>query len=76
MEERDATLIEKLARENEEFRQLLERHRSLERDLQEYEKKPYLTSEQILDKTRLKKLKLAGKDKMEAILKRYRSEGS
>lgn len=75
MEERDATLIEKLSRENEEFRQLLDQHRSLEKDLQEYEKKSYLTSEELLEKTRLKKMKLAGKDRMEAILRRYRSEG-
>ena len=73
MEERDATLIEVLARENDEFRKLLEQHRNLEKDLEEYEGKPYLTAAQSLEKTRLKKLKLAGKDRMEAILRKYRA---
>jgi uncharacterized protein YdcH (DUF465 family) len=73
MEKKDATLIEQLARENEEFRKLLEQHHNLEENLAEYEGKPYLTAAQAMEKTRLKKLKLAGKDRMEAILKQYRS---
>lgn len=73
MEKKDATLIEVLAREDEEFRKLLEQHRNLEKDLEEYERKPYLTAAENLEKTRLKKLKLAGKDRMEAILRKYRA---
>lgn len=73
MDERDATLIEKLARENEEFRRLLDEHRSLEKDLEQYEHKPYLTASQSMERARLKKLKLLSKDKMEAILRQYRS---
>ena len=73
MEKKDATLIEVLAREDEEFGKLLEQHRNLEKDLEEYERKPYLTAAENLEKTRLKKLKLAGKDRMEAILRKYRA---
>lgn len=73
MEKKDATLIEVLAGEDEEFRKLLEQHRNLEKDLEEYERKPYLTAAENLEKTRLKKLKLAGKDRMEAILRKYRT---
>lgn len=73
MEEKDADLIERLAREDEEFRRLLEQHRNLDREIKEYEKRPYLTPSQALEKARLKKLKLASKDKMEAILRKHRT---
>lgn len=73
MEKRDATLIEKLSRENEEFKRLLEEHHSLEKDLKEYEKRSYLTPTQLLEKSKLKKLKLVRKDKMEAILRKHRA---
>ncbi len=74
MEERKAGLIEKLARENEEFKKLLAEHHNLEKDLKEYEKRGYLTPTQLMEKRKLKKLKLAGKDRMEAILRGYRAE--
>ncbi|MEE8449304.1 MAG: DUF465 domain-containing protein [Thermodesulfobacteriota bacterium] len=71
MEKREAGLIEKLARENEEFKKLLEEHHNLKKDLKEYEKKVYLTPTQLMQKSKLKKLKLVGKDRMEAILREY-----
>ncbi len=74
MEKREAGLIEKLARENEEFKKLLEEHHNLEKDLKEYEKRGYLTPTQLMEKRKLKKLKLAGKDRMEAILRGYRAK--
>ncbi len=73
MGQKDVGLIEKLASEDEEFRKLLEEHRNLDRDIQEYENRPHLTVEQSMEKTRLKKRKLASKDKIEAILRRYRT---
>jgi len=74
MEKKDATLIEKLARENEEFKRLFEEHHSLEKDLLEYEKRSCLTPTQLVEKQKLKKLKLVGKDRMEAILRQHRTK--
>jgi uncharacterized protein YdcH (DUF465 family) len=44
----------------------------LERQLAELNRRLYLTPQQELEKKRLQKLKLAGKDKIMEILARYR----
>lgn len=58
---------------NEEFRQLASQHSEYARQLDSLETLPHLTSDQELEETRLKKLKLRLKDQMEAIMSQSRS---
>ncbi len=72
MADREEVLVEKLVKENEEFKKAKEMHAELARQLDELEKKPYLTPQDELDIKILKKKKLAYKDQMEKILMQYR----
>lgn len=74
MEKKDLELIERLLPENEELRRLMEEHVQFERKLEELAAKRYLTPSEELEKKRIQKLKLAGRDRIEAILSRYRRE--
>ncbi len=64
----DQTLLQDLIDNNSRFRMLYEKHLFFEKQLQEYEKKPYLTPEEELEKNKVKKMKLVGKDEMESIV--------
>jgi hypothetical protein len=66
-------LVERVKRENEEFRRLLEEHRALDRKVEEFSKRRFLTPEQEVERQRLKKEKLQKKDKLVAILREYQS---
>lgn len=72
MEKRDLELIEKYINKDVELKKYVEEHGDLEKKLNELKNKPYLTAEQEAEVKRLKKIKLAGRDKIEEILKRYR----
>ncbi len=61
-------LVGQLLKTDEHFRQLYEEHRALDHQLKELDKRLYLTTEQQLEVTKLKKLKLKNKDRMEEIL--------
>jgi uncharacterized protein YdcH (DUF465 family) len=54
-------------------RRYYEEHVDLERQLDVFHQKHYLTPDEEVEKKRLQKLKLAGKDKIMEILSRYRS---
>ncbi|MGH8066581.1 MAG: DUF465 domain-containing protein [Candidatus Entotheonellia bacterium] len=73
METDENALIEHLKQTNPEFRQLMEEHLLYERQLEEFNKLRYLTSEQELEKKRVQKVKLRGKDRMVEILKEHKS---
>jgi uncharacterized protein YdcH (DUF465 family) len=66
-------LIEHLKQTNPEFRQLMEDHLRYERQLEEFNKLRYLTSEQEIEKKHVQKIKLRGKDRMAEILKEHKS---
>jgi hypothetical protein len=68
MEHPDQELIERLCLENEELRTLLREHEAFERKLSDYAERRYLTDVERGEVARLKKLKLAGKDRIEMIL--------
>ena len=72
MELRDEELIASLIGQNEELRGLVEAHEDYERQLDEFTKRPYLTSEESMERKRLQKEKLIGKDRIVAILNEYR----
>ena len=72
MEEKDKLLIESHIDHDEELRRHVEEHISLEKQLEELNKKVYLTPDEEVLQKKIKKLKLAGRDKIEIILKKYR----
>ncbi|HXV20648.1 MAG TPA: DUF465 domain-containing protein [Desulfuromonadales bacterium] len=72
MEDYDRTLIEQQFDGNPRFRLLYEEHLLLEKELNNLNQKAYLTPEEEVEKKKVQKLKLAGKDEMERILKNCR----
>ena len=68
----DEATIARLRREDIEFRRLLDEHQQYESQLEAYTSLPYLSSEQELERKRLQKLKLQGKDRMLVILQQHR----
>jgi uncharacterized protein len=72
MEQKDQTLIQKLCDENPRFRLLYEEHLIFEKQLRALDDRVYLTAEEEMDRRRMQKLKLAGKDEMEMILRDLR----
>lgn len=72
MVENDQELIQRLTEENPRFRKLHEEHLFFEKKLQEYEELTYLSAEEDLERKKIQKLKLAGKDEMESILRDFR----
>ena len=61
--------------ENEELKRIRQRHADLERQLGEYESRPFLTPQDDLEMKKIKKKKLACKDAIERILTRHRRIG-
>ena len=55
-----------------EFQRLAEEHSRYENQLQQLQKQPYLSSEDLLLESNLKKLKLQVKDRMEILIARHR----
>jgi hypothetical protein len=72
MEQKDEELIQTLLEREPELRRYYEEHVDLERQLNALQHKFYLTPEEEVEKKRLQKLKLAGKDRIMEILSRYR----
>lgn len=67
MQQYNESLVQQLFEENPRFRRLYEEHQILEKDLERLTAKDYLSTEDELEKKRVQKLKLAGKDEMESI---------
>jgi len=64
----DQTLLQNLTETNPRFRMLYEEHNLFEKQLSEYDKKGYLSPQEELEKNKVKKMKLVGKDEMERII--------
>ena len=72
MEQADERLIERFIQQDGELRKNVEDHRNLEAALADFNKRIYLTPQEELEKKKLQKLKLASKDRIYAILAKYR----
>ena len=59
---------------HEEYRQLATKHHELDDRLHQLTSKPYLSDSEHVEEVTLKKRKLQLKDKMELIVRTYRSE--
>jgi uncharacterized protein YdcH (DUF465 family) len=75
MEQRDLDLLTKHSEKDPELRLLWEEHVLYEKQLEKLERKPYLTPSEDKVVKEIKKKKLAGKTKIQAILDRYSSMG-
>lgn len=72
MEEREQELVRELWDNNPRFRKLYEEHQLLEKELDNLSEKSYLSPDEEIEKKKMQKLKLAGKDEMEQILSAHR----
>jgi len=76
MEKHEEELIRSLMDADPELRRYYQEHLDLERQLATLQHRHYLTPEEELEKKRIQKLKLAGKDRIMEILGRHRSGGA
>jgi uncharacterized protein len=74
MEKHEEEQIRSLLDQVPELRALYDEHVDLKRQLDTLNHKHHLTPEEEVEKKRIQKVKLAGKDRMMAILSTYRAE--
>ncbi len=72
MEKEDELIISKYINSDEELKRYVDDHRRLESELEKFNKRVYLTPEEEMEKKKLQKKKLLGKDRILEILSRYR----
>jgi uncharacterized protein YdcH (DUF465 family) len=76
MEKRDQEIIQKHIASDPELKRYMEEHENYERKLEEWNRRVYLSPEEEMERKKIQKLKLAGRDRIESILAKYRSQGS
>ena len=74
MERDDQELIDQLMDRDPELKKYVEEHREYEKLLEEFNRRPYLTAAETVERKRLQKLKLAGRDRIEQILAQHRQK--
>lgn len=74
MEKKDEELIKRLIKDDSILKKYWEEHLMFEGQLEVYNSRIYLTPEEELEKKRIQKLKLVGRDRIEQILSRYRQK--
>ncbi len=75
MERREEEFIISLLDRDPELRKYYEEHKELEKKLLDFQHRAYLIPAEEVEKKRLQKLKLLGKDKIMEILGKYRPAG-
>jgi hypothetical protein len=73
MEVSEEAVRAKLRTENPEFEHLEQEHRRIDKELMNFEIHVYLSPEEELERRRLQKLKLAAKDKLTDMVRRYKA---
>jgi uncharacterized protein YdcH (DUF465 family) len=74
MKENEGALIKKLMAEDEEFRKLSEEHIEFEKQLDQFNNRSHLTPAEEMERKKIQKMKLAGKDRMEMIISSHRKK--
>ncbi len=69
----EETVRAKLRTEDPEFEKLEQEHRRLDEQLMTFETHVYLSPEEEFERRRLQKLKLAAKDRLMDMIRRYRT---
>lgn len=72
MEVAEENLIQRYIHQDEELKRYVEDHKKLEADLEDFNRRIYLTPEEEMQKKNLQKKKLLGKEKIYKILEKYR----
>ena len=73
MEKSDERLISRYIDADGELKKHVEQHAHYEKILEEFNRRVYLTPEEEIEKKKIQKMKLLGKDKIQEILARYRA---
>jgi uncharacterized protein YdcH (DUF465 family) len=76
MPDRDVEIRDVLVRENDEYRRLYEKHQGFEERLAALNGRVFLSDQEQLESTKIKKEKLRLKDRMAAIARDYLQEKS
>ena len=76
MENSEKMVIASLLDRDPELKQYYEEHQELEKKLDQFHNKLHLSPDEEIEKKRLQKMKLAGKDKIMEILGRHRQTGA
>lgn len=72
MEEKDQLLIKQHIDHDDELKRCVDEHLVFEKELDELNQKNHLTQEEEIRLKKIKILKLAGRDRIEMILRKYR----
>ncbi|NIO09407.1 MAG: DUF465 domain-containing protein [Deltaproteobacteria bacterium] len=72
MDQTEEKIILPLLDKDPELKRFYDEHQELENKLQSYQNRSYLSADEEMEKKRLQKLKLAGKDRMMEIVMKYR----
>jgi uncharacterized protein YdcH (DUF465 family) len=72
---KEREIIERLLKENEEFKKVSEEHHKLDNLLAEIDKKVYLTPEEELERKKLQKQKLLKKDMLAEMVREFKQAG-
>lgn len=73
MEKKDEEFILTLLEHDAELKTFYEEHLDLERQLEDFNRRLYLSPEQEIERKQLQKRKLSGKDKIMQILEEHRA---
>ena len=71
----DKEMIKQFSERYQDIKELYEKHQKLERELEEYVKRPYLTPEEEMREKQIKLEKLYLKEKIYQLIKKYQKEG-
>jgi uncharacterized protein YdcH (DUF465 family) len=74
MEKADEELVVRWVHQDPELKRRIEDHQEYERQLEEFNRRAYLTAEETVERRRIQKLKLAGRDRIEQLLAQYRAK--
>lgn len=74
MEKSEENLIAKHINHDDELRKYVEEHRQYEETIEKYNQRVYLTPAEEMEKKKLQKMKLLGKERIYTILSKYRNE--
>lgn len=70
----DKSFLKRLLKEDAEFKNIYDLHKSCEKKASKLNKKNFLTAKEEVEEKRLKKMKLMQKDRMEEIVLRYKNK--
>jgi uncharacterized protein YdcH (DUF465 family) len=73
---KEEVVVKKLCEENEEFKKLFNEHADLEGKLAEIDRKHYIGAEEEMERKKLQKVKLAGKDRMFQIIRDHKAKAN